>query len=194
LFLATKLYEFVYLPWKVRQKYKKYPNVGMAEKYHPMLGDIVIINKNEQENKFKMQHYIDDVKSKPDTDIYISQFGPVTLYEICSPKAFDEFERLVPEKIDRNDQEGTPIGYIAPRSFGVIESTANWNERRKFILKAIGINYASKYIPLMIETVDKWAKSVKKHESIDLNFEMNRITFGIITRILFGRDIENMET
>lgn len=166
----------------------------MTEKYYPLIGDILLINKNEKENKFKLQHYVDNAISKPETDIYISQFGSLTLYNMCSPQAFDEFERLVPEKIDRDDQKDGPTETVVPLSFALIESTANWNERRKFILKVIGINYASKYIPLMIETVDKWAKSAKKNEFIDLKFEIKKITFGIITRILFGRDFENLKT
>lgn len=95
--------------------------------------------------------------------------------------------------MDRADQADAPAGLIAPLSFAVIESTANWNERRKYILKIIGINYSSRYIPLMIDIVDNWAKNVKKNELIDLSFEISRITFRIFSKILFGRDIEKFE-
>ena len=45
---------------------------------------------------------------------------------------------------------------------------------------------------MMIEIVDQWAKSVPENKEIDFTIEANRLSFRIITRILFGRDIDKM--
>ena len=60
-------------------------------------------------------------------------------------------------------------------------------------MKTIGINHASKFIPMMIEVADEWIANVKKNETIDLTIEMKRITFRVISKILFGTDIDKME-
>ena len=104
-----------------------------------------------------------------------------------------EFNRLIPEKIDRSDNQEAVLGKITPNSFGLLPSNKNWDERRKLATKTIGINFASKYIPMMISTVDEWSKNIKINESIDFTTELKRITFNIITKILFGRDIDKMD-
>ena len=74
-----------------------------------------------------------------------------------------------------------------------MQSNKRWDERRKAILKTIGINFASKYIPMMIKIVDEWIDEVSIGADLDLSFELNKITFRIITKILFGRDIDKMD-
>ena len=75
----------------------------------------------------------------------------------------------------------------------VQQSDKWWEERRKVIMKAIGINFASQYIEAMINVVDEWSQEVSKGEEIDVVFEMNKITFRIISKIFFGRDIVNIK-
>ena len=41
-FICKILYQFVYLPWKVRKRYSKYKNVTMADKFYPFLGDLAV--------------------------------------------------------------------------------------------------------------------------------------------------------
>ena len=105
----------------------------------------------------------------------------------------DELRKLVPTKVDRYDHSGFVIKNLASNSFGLSPSNKNWDNRRKLATKTIGINFASKYIPTMIQTVDEWSENIKIGEKIDLTVELNRITFRIITKILFGKDIHKME-
>lgn len=44
----------------------------------------------------------------------------------------------------------------------------------------------------MINTIDEWAKSIQKGQLLDINIELNKITFRIISKILFGRDFNNI--
>ena len=112
---------------------------------------------------------------------------------VWSLKSINEFNKLVPEKIDRDDKKDSIISTISPNSFGLISSSKDWERRRKLVTKTIGINFASKYIQMMIETVDEWSKNIKLNEKIDFTQELNKITFNIISKILFGRDIYKIE-
>ena len=75
----------------------------MEKEFVPMLGDIKRIEGYIKENKYKLQHFIDIPIENPEADLYFSQYGPLTVFEIISPKSQDEFEQLVPNKIDRHD-------------------------------------------------------------------------------------------
>ena len=44
----------------------------------------------------------------------------------------------------------------------------------------------------MIRTVDDWAASLPRAQQLDVNFELNKITFRIISKILFGRDFDDI--
>ena len=192
-FVMYKVYEFLILPWMIWKEYMKYPNVSVREKFYPLLGDVATFVKNERENKYRMQGHIDIALTKSNIDIKLVQSGPVTIFDITSPKAWNEFEKLIPEKFDRFDHYKFLVGNIAPNSIVLMQSNKRWDERRKAILKTIGINFASKYIPMMIKIVDEWIDEVSIGADLDLSFELNKITFRIITKILFGRDIDKMD-
>mmetsp|Transcript_30782 Transcript_30782/g.35193 ORF Transcript_30782/g.35193 Transcript_30782/m.35193 type:complete len:88 (-) Transcript_30782:134-397(-) len=87
-----------------------------------------------------MYFYIDTALAYPDADLYVAQLGPFTIFEMCSAKAFEEFEALVPAKIDRHDHKGLPLERMGAGIFPLIQSHANWSERRKFIMKTLGVN------------------------------------------------------
>ena len=193
LYIIIKIYEFIYLPWRIRRKYKNWPNVAMTEKFYPMLGDIAIIVQNEKENKHKMIHYVELALKNKDYDLNITQMGDLTQIDVLSPKALTEFEKFIPEKIDRHHNgDGFPVGNILPRSLVVTESTQEWLERRKEEIKTLGINRISQYIPMMIATTDEWAKTVNRNQRIDISLEVSRIVFRVIAKILFGDDVDTM--
>ena len=147
----------------------------------------------KKESIFRAQYYRDLSLNNQNYDFYISQQGASTIFDVLSTEALNEFEKLVPFKIDRHNHYGiNPIGNIVPHSFLLLETTKEWVERRKEAMKSIGINHISRYIPLMIEATDEWAKSVKKNEEIDLSLECSKIIFAVIAKILFGKDVDNM--
>ena len=192
-YIIYKIYEFIYLPWRIRRKYKNWPNVAMTEKFYPMLGDIVIIVQNEKENKHKMIHYVELALKDKDYDLNITQMGDLTQIDVLSPKALTELEKLIPEKIDRHHNgDGFPLGNILPRSLVVTESTQEWLERRSEESRILGINCISQHIPLMIETTDEWAKTVNRNQRINISLEVSRIVIRVITKILFGDDVDTI--
>ena len=158
-----------------------------------MLGDVAIFQKDEENNRFRLQSYINLALSDKKYDFKLVQMGPLTLFDIWSPKALNEFEKCIPEKIDRFDHHRFLVGNIAPDSIVLMPSNKRWEERRKAILKTIGINFASKFIPMMINIVDDWIKDLEIGCDINISYELNKITFRIITKILFGKDIDKMD-
>ena len=82
-----KVYEFLILPWMIWKEYMKYPNVSVREKFYPLLGDVATFVKNERENKYRMQGHIDIALTKNNIDIKLIQSGPVTIFDLTSPKA-----------------------------------------------------------------------------------------------------------
>ena len=183
------VYQFVYLPWKVRKRYSKYKNVTMADKFYPFLGDLAVWNKNEAKGKGKFQHFIDESLSEKGYDIRLTQLGPESVIEACSVKALDEFEKLLPSKIDRYHHRGLPIGYFLKGSLAVQRSTENWSIRRKEMIKKLAINYCSKYIPMMIQMTDKSIQETPINLEIDMVDFFSKITIKVITKIFFGESI-----
>ena len=111
-FVIKTLYDFVYKPWRNRVRFGKHKNVAMVDKFYPFLGDIAVINSNEENKNCKFYHYIRESLSSKGYDIRLNQMGSETIIDICSMKALDELESLIPSKIDRSDQRGLPLGNI----------------------------------------------------------------------------------
>ena len=188
-FICKTLYQFVYLPWKARKRYSKYKNVAMADKFYPFQGDLAIWNQNDARGNGKFQHFIDEALSEKGYDIRLTQLGPESVIDVCSVKALDEFEKLVPSKIDRYHHRGLPIGYFLKGSLAVTRSTENWSIRRKEMIKKLAINNCSKYIPMMIEIVDKNIQNTPTNHEIDIIQFFSRITIEAVTKIFFGQSI-----
>ena len=132
-------------------------------------------------------------KENPELDMYFTQVLNTVFLNICSPKALDELNKLIPDKVDRYNHNGVEEVNIVRNSFGLMPSTSNWELRRKIATKTIGINFASKYIPMMILKVDEWSEGVKIGENLNLTVEITKITFKVIMNILFGKDMHKIE-
>lgn len=69
------------------------------------------------------------------------------------------------------------------------KSTKNWKLRRDAFTKHMGLSSSSKYISDMISSAEYFMKSWKDGETYDMLSEFNKITFRVITIILFGNDV-----
>lgn len=112
LFFIWKIYLMVVVPWLSRRRYSKYPNVGMTKSFHPFLGDVALINKDQADNKFRVQSHLDMAVERPDLDLYQVQIGSkIEMYPV-SVTALREFEALVPHKIDRYADQIMPLQHV----------------------------------------------------------------------------------
>ena len=183
------VYEFVYIPYKYRTKYGKYKNVKMTEKFYPFVGDIKLILDNEKNNKSKFHHFIEESLADEGIDIRMQVFGNLIAFDICSTKALDELEKLTPHTIDRDYEKESPLKNLIGGSLGAAKSDERWSKRRREMTKMIGINFCSKHIPMMIETLDNHIEASPLNEEINLTELFTEVTFEIITKIFFGQDI-----
>ena len=158
-----------------------------------MIGDVGLFIKYEREDKYRFYFEIENILQNPNIDFNICQSADIFFFDVVSNKAKTEVEALIPHKIDRSDHEGFFLKELMHNSFGVLPSNKQWDERRKFYIRTLGINFASQYIELMINTVDNWAKNLPADKVLDIGFEMSRVTFRIISKILFGRDLDKMK-
>ena len=106
-----------------------------------------------------------------------------------STKAVREFSKQYLTKIDRNDYMlNRVIGKIFYDSFIARKSDANFKERRETVMKTLGINFASRYIPMLIENLDNGLKEIDLNEEIDFTYAISRIGFDFIWKLLFGKN------
>ena len=115
--------------------------------------------------------------------------GPNPVFLLCTAKAMEDFQKLVPTKIDRWGHQIKHFGRIASGAVDQIKSSTEWKKRRDAILHTIGINLSSRYIPMVIEKLDALSESWKENEFINFSHEITSLTFDIITMILFGKDV-----
>ena len=190
LYIVCKmLYEYIYMPMKYRFRYSKYKNVYMTKKFVPLLADISLILQNDKDNKSKFHYFIDESLENNKHDLRLAIVGSSIFIYICSIKALDEVEKLMPLKIDRDEEKQLPLEDVIGGSFALCRSDEKWAQRRKEMSKLIGINSCSKHIPLMIETMDKHIDACPIGQEIDLNKVFSKVTFEVITKIFFGSDI-----
>ena len=140
----------VITPFRTRQYYKKYSNIKMSDKFYPLVGDIAIWAENMKKGLGVFHHYIKEVEDNPDTDFRLLQLGERVILDVASAKAMDEFDKFVPDKIDRGEPEHTAMQHIMPTAFPLLRATSKTNKRKKATIEYLGINRASKYIPNMI--------------------------------------------
>ena len=191
LFVVSKVYEFVYVPWSYRRLYKKYPNVMMTSKFYPLLGDVKLIQQNVSSGKGSFYHFYEEALEHAEKiDIRLTQIGPVTRLEACSIKALKEFEKLVPYKLDRRSKGLSPTTRLFTGSFALRNSDKSWLNRRTAVIKLLGNNKCSEYIKMINQTIDNQIDLVKEGEKINFGNFLSNTTFMIISKILFGSDIE----
>lgn len=134
------LYSLIYLPLSIRRKYIKYKNMDVSEKYHPVLGDLAIVMENKNNNRYVFKDVIDCAKFRPEKDIKLLQFGAISQLCMISIKALDQFDKLIPTKIDRYDCTEFPLSIAMKNSFMLIGSDDHWKDRRTSFLKLVGLN------------------------------------------------------
>lgn len=101
-----------------------------------------------------------------------------------------EIQKLVPTVLDREAIDTTGFGRVGGTGgLGQDKSTEYWKKRRDIFTKTIGINFASRFIPIFIEHCEKGMANIKPGETLSMSELANTVTFEAICEILFGCDI-----
>ena len=118
-------YEFIVKPFMYRKMYQKYPNVKIADKFIPVLGDTAYAIQNVRSNRHMVWEHIKNGVENPDCDIKFITRGPEIRYLMTSPEAIKQFINLIPAKIDRNLTSLRPLIRLAPEGIASIPLTEN---------------------------------------------------------------------
>ena len=107
---------------------------------------------------------------------------------LMSCEAFEDFKKVLPRCIDRGNFTRRIVGEMFPGWFGFTQSSNNWSVRRKRLSDRLGLNFASKKIPLIIGTAQECLKGIKEGDRVCLSDLISEITISVIAKLLFGED------
>mmetsp|Transcript_28546 Transcript_28546/g.32629 ORF Transcript_28546/g.32629 Transcript_28546/m.32629 type:complete len:422 (+) Transcript_28546:174-1439(+) len=155
------------------------------------MGDLHLYAEDIKKGMPYYIHAIKRAKQLKAYDMRVSIEGMYPKIRLFSPQAIKEFVNLEPIQIDR-EREDRGIGKFMPRSFMHDRSRKKFETRKRHFLQLLGINCASKYIPLILEHCDKMIQKWTEVTTVELNKELNELTFQIFTKILFGNDIDHV--
>lgn len=125
-------------------------------------------------------------------DFRLAHFGAQVSLEINSPKAFEEFAKLTPETIDRDDSiHNIQFSKAFGNTTAVKRTTADFKRTRFIFSKLLGFNHASRHIPIILDVLDKKVKTWKEGQIIDALPEMCDIALRIAVLVVFGKDVND---
>ena len=125
-------------------------------------------------------------------DIRLGNMGSTILFDVMSPQAMAEISHLIPDKVDRStDREGVQFARAFLKSTALKRTEDDYKKTRTVFLKLLGFNFASKYIPTMIDVIREKVETWKEGDKIDWLHEMGDVALKIIVRVMFGKDINN---
>ena len=162
----------------------------MTDKFYPILGDMALAIQRAKEKKYILGYMEEYLKQEPKFDVYLAQYGDAILYHICSLKAHEELLKLIQTKVDRQENCDSTIIKLGGGSFTLQKSTDKQRERRNQLTKIVGFNNISRFIPLMIELTDRILSQLKVGEEIELDYSLQKITLYVISKVVFGEDID----
>ena len=121
-------------------------------------------------------------------DFVLLQLGIPVMHAV-TPEAVEEAIQKVPLYIDRNS-ESRVLNWLAPRSAFFNRSSSDWKRKRENASRTIQFNKASRHVPLMFEEATTAAATWTTQPQVELKSAISDITFSVISKILFGKDLD----
>lgn len=89
---------------------------------------------------------------------------------MSSVEANEQLRSLVPEKAERRAEDQFFPGPLTYNSMGYLPSKADWLNRRRTYTEKLGLNFATRKIPLLLETLeDEISKTCQDGTRADLS-------------------------
>ena len=168
LFLTSYLVYIIYVlilrPFLFWYKYKKYSNVYTDPKFRPLLGDIWYNLQNINRGIVHYYHKVTQVKDYTNHDLKVVIEGTNPCLKLVSAKALEEFITMQPHKIDRA-KSNVGLSKAAPNGLTNCRTTKSMMERKKLFTNLLNLNYASKYIPGMVDRCDEIFESLQDSQN-----------------------------
>lgn len=189
-FLFILFIKFIVNPYFTRQKYQKYRNVEQSKSFEYFKGDVTEVANNIANKRFMFWHYVSLALREQPPDIYLKFVGPTPVFTLFSIKAVKEYVKQFPNRIDRSDFIDKIVGKMFMGSLGTAKTDQKWKDQRDLIMKSLGINFSSRYIPTLLKTFETTLGSLELGTEIDLTQVVSRIEFDFICEMIFGRDFK----
>ena len=154
-YLIYWLFIRVALPFKRFRYYSASPQVQPLTKFTPIIESGLAVKKYLDDGK-SLQHFFRDIAyAYPDKDYLMYQLLGHTVLVPNSYEVVDELQKLVPNKIDRDDTLDYFISassYLGIRTVAMLKHAGDgdYAGRLGAYGKAIGLNNITRFIPVMI--------------------------------------------
>ena len=73
-----------------------------------------------------------------------------------------------------------------------METNSESNKRRRLIMEKIANFLDSNFAFMVTKTADEWINNLTSKGKVDIGFEIRKITYRIMTKILWGKDIQKL--
>lgn len=167
----------------------RYGNVEVSQHFVPLLGDVKKMNEDKQARTGVFYDIIVNAQKKGNTvDFKLIQFGADSQLMFCSIRAFNEFEKLVGSKIDRQSHIGRPVGYMMPRGFAFKPTDSNFFKRKKQVITLLELNKCSQYLPMINRICDEHIDQIDTSKEVDIMNMLKNMSIEVILDIVFGED------
>lgn len=186
------LYKIILVPYLFKQKFKKYPNVLVTRGFTFMVGDLQKEISCITSNKAHYKHFEEDAHVTCKYDLMAKVEGCVPLIVVLSNKAMQQVVELQNRRvIDRfNNYRGLHV--LHEHGITPFPTTEDIIQRRRNMTKWFGLNSTSKFIPQMISCCQKAVDKMVGETETDVLLNMNYLTFGCFTEMLFGKDVQHL--
>jgi hypothetical protein len=158
-------YVAVLKPYMFRRKYMGVDNVYVTTKFNPLFGDLKEMIDHMHEGKVMYYSYKTDITRFKGYDMQARLDGINPVMMMLSGKAVKEFLNLQPT-IDKK-LISISFGKMVPNSYAVGPSDKITKDRRKAMMNLLGLNNASKYIGIMLDSAQLVLNTMCKQDQLD---------------------------
>jgi cytochrome P450 len=190
-YIIYVVYIMILKPFLFWKSYQKYSNVYCDTSFTPILGDLWYNLDNVKKGKVHYNHLIEKANEFKDYDLRVVNEGTMPMMFIVSQKAMSEFVELQPVKVDKaHVKMGLPK--CAPQALANVRTNKLSQDRRKLMIGLLDLTRAAHYIPCILKNAENALKGLEDGKVQRLNHAIDMCTFGIISNVFFGDDVDNI--
>lgn len=157
-------------------------DIAVSPKFIPLFGDFKNMKEQYMDQGKFVGNFLRDIAFKyPGKKAFFGSLAMDDFLYIHDPSILNEFQKLVPSVIDREPIDTTGFGRVGGTGgLSQQKTDENWKKRRETLYKTIGVNFASRFIPIFIKHCNQEVKSFTAGQVINMSEYANTMAFEII--------------
>jgi len=174
---------FVIRPFKKRRHFLKFPKiVGTSQSFVPFFGDFKHLKEEYIDKKKFIGHFLRDQSTGlGKKKAFFASLGMDDMLFVNDVEYLSELQNLIPHILDREPIDTTGFGRVGGTGgLAQTKTTKYWRKRRNLFIKTIGINFASRFIPIFLRHCQQEVATFKEGETYNMSEYANTISFEII--------------